>query len=107
MCVTSTVIDGWSGPGWPTWPHPHTVPLIPTAPLPEPTPGPNYIPWPTVQADPALAVQMLELLKKLEAIDRRLGMLEQCKVTRREKKILKDRLRRIAKRTAQGKEEKP
>lgn len=93
MCVTSTVIDGWRDPTWPYQPYKHTEPVQPWA----APPGPNAIPWPIIQQDPTLAAQMLELLKKLEAIDKRLGMLEQCKVTAREKKNLKARLRRIAK----------
>jgi hypothetical protein len=51
-----------------------------------------------IQADPKLAQQMLDILAKLEAIDRRLGQLEQCKVSAKAKKNLKARLRRIANR---------
>lgn len=91
MCVTSTVIDGWRDPTWP--------PITPDNPpfIPAPPPSPNAIPWPLIQQDPALAAQMLEVLKKLEALDKRLDKIEQCKVTAREKKNLKARLRRIAK----------
>jgi hypothetical protein len=89
MCVTSTVIDGWRDPTWPQiTPHnpgPFTLPA-----------SPNAIPWPMIQQDPSLAVQMLEVLKRLEALDRRLDKMEQCAVTAREKKNLKARLRRIA-----------
>lgn len=95
MCVTSTVIDGWHHPTWPPiQPHnpgPFTLPV---------DPSPNAIPWPLIQHDPALAQQMLDVLKKLEALDKRLDKMEQCKVTAREKKNLKARLRRIAKKAA-------
>ena len=91
MCVTSTVIDGWHHPTWPPL-QPHNPPF-----LPGPVPNPNSIPWPLIQSDPSLAAQMLELLKKLEALDKRLDKMEQCAVTARETKNLKARLRRIAK----------
>lgn len=98
MCAVSTVIDGWRDPSWPYWRRDHVMPTIPPwEPLPK-TPGPNAIPWQQIQKDPELAKQMLEVLKKLEAIDRRLGQLENCKVSAPEKKALKARLRRIAKR---------
>ena len=93
MCTTSTVIDGWRDPTWPYQPYRHAEPVQPFPAV----PGPNAIPWPLIQQDPALAAQMLELMKKLEAIDRRLGQLETCKVSAKEKKNLKARLRRIAK----------
>jgi len=102
MCVTSTVIDGWRDPTWPYEPYKHTEPVQP---FPAPR-GPNAIPWPLIVSDPTLAKQMLDILAKLEAIDKRLGMLEQCKVTAREKKNLKARLRRIAKRAAGTSSEK-
>ncbi len=91
MCSTSTVIDGWRDRTWPYPDYGHTYPIQPL-----PMPGPNAIPWPLIQQDPALAPQMLEVLKKLEAIDKRLGQLENCKVTVKDKKNLKARLRRIA-----------
>lgn len=100
MCVTSTVIDGWRDPY--TWPpiYPHNpAPTTPTDPfklLPD-VPSPNAIPWPLIQADPSLAQQMLDVLKRLEALDKRLDKMEQCKVTAKQKKNLKARLRRIAK----------
>lgn len=95
MCTTSTVIDGWRDPTWP-------MPFVPHNPnpfgIPLTQPGVNAIPWPLIQSDPALASRMLEILGKLEAIDKRLGQLEKCSVSAREKKNLKARLRRIAKR---------
>ena len=100
MCVTSTVIDGWRDPTWPPiTPHNPTpfvpAPFIPTGPA--AVPSPNAIPWPLIQSDPTLAAQMLDVLKRLEALDKRLDKMEQCAVTKREKKNLKARLRRIAK----------
>jgi hypothetical protein len=88
MCVTSTVIDGWRDPTWP--------PIYPHNPTPFPTTSPNAIPWPLIQQDPTLAAQMLDVLKRLEALDKRLDKMEQCAVTKRDKKNLKARLRRIA-----------
>lgn len=95
MCTVSTVIDGWRDPTWPPlYPGPH----VPAVPFPsQPSPGPNAVPWPVIQKDPELAQQMLDILAKLEAIDKRLGQLEQCKVTAKEKTILKTKLRAIAK----------
>ena len=93
MCVTSTVIDSWRDPTWPPITPHNPFPLNP--PL---VPSPNAIPWPLIQQDPALAQQMLDVLQKLEALDKRLDKMEQCAVTAREKKNLKARLRRIAKR---------
>jgi hypothetical protein len=98
MCTTSAVIDGWRDPSWPYTPTVRAFPKIPPHTQPS-VPGPNAIPWPLIQQDPALAQQMLDLLAKLEAIDKRLGQLEQCKVSVKEKKALKARLRRIAKRS--------
>lgn len=51
--------------------------------------------WPVVQNDPALAAQLLEVIKRLEAIDKRLGDIE-CKVERKKKAALKRDLKRIA-----------
>lgn len=86
MCVTSMVIGDWQHPSWPDYGK--AIPALPIS--------PNSIPWPTIQADPKLAQQMLEVLKKLEAIDKRLDMLEQCKVTEPGKEQLRERLREIA-----------
>lgn len=85
MCAVSMLYGDWQHPTWPGPQYPGTVPT------------PNAIPWPQIQADPKLAQQMLEVLTKLEAIDKRLGLLEQCKLTAKEKKNFKARLKRIAK----------
>lgn len=95
MCVTSTVIDGWKDGTWPYEYPKHTDHILKQIPF-YPQPGPNSIAWPIIQADPTLALQMLEVLNKLGALDKRLGMLEQCKVSADEKKKLKANLRRIA-----------
>lgn len=102
MCVVSMVMGQW----WPpTNPHPDVVPITPTIPpfipqvdpVPPPNALPNAIPWPMIQKDPELAAQMLEVLKRLEEIDKKLGLLDQCKVAEPEKKRIKAKLRRIAK----------
>lgn len=100
MCVTSFVMQQW----WPPNPHPDVVPITPTVPnifpLPQVDPAPaapNAIPWPMIQKDPDLAAQMLEVLQRLESIDKKLGLLQQCKVAEPEKRKVKARLRRIAK----------
>jgi hypothetical protein len=89
MCVTSAVMQQWWPPSMPapTGPDYGRIDL----------PPPNAIPWPQIEKDPNLAAQMLEVLKRLEAIDKRLGLIEQCKVAEPEKKKVKARLRRIAK----------
>ena len=77
MCVVSMVMDQW-------WPRRNTLPD-------------TSIPWPVIQEDPKLAKQLLEILVRLERIDRRLGQLERCKSTAKEKAAIKRRLGRIAK----------
>lgn len=67
------VIDGWRNPA-----------------------SPNYIPVTTYTSDPLLAAQMLSVLKKLEEIDKKLGLLEQCKFTEAQKRGFKKKLRRAA-----------
>jgi hypothetical protein len=74
MCAVSMIMEGWRQPM-----------------------SPNFVPWPTVVADPMLAQQMLEVLKRLEALDKRLGLMEQCKVSMKDKKNFKAKLARVAK----------
>lgn len=74
MCAVSNTIQTWTTPS-----------------------SPNYIPWTVIQNDAQLAAQMLEVIKRLEAIDKRLGLMEQCLVAEPEKKAIKRRLRKIAK----------
>lgn len=85
MCTYSMIMgDMWH----PTWP---------AAPTPQPlNPSPNAIPWPTIVADPRLAQQMLEVLARLEAIDKRLNNID-CKVEKASKKKIVAKLKRIAK----------
>lgn len=84
MCTYSMVVSDWHHPTWPI--HPGDVPA---------TPSPNSIPWPTVQHDPALAQQMLEVLRRLEDIDKRLQKIE-CICTDDEKRRLREELQKIA-----------
>lgn len=84
MCIMSMVMNEW-------WPKKEETPGLVLTP-----PPPNAIPWPQIQKDPELAAQMLEVIQRLEAIDKRLGLLEQCKVSEPEKKKVKARLRKIA-----------
>lgn len=53
MCVVSMVTGGWTNPL-----------------------DPNYIPIPTIQKDPDLAKQMLEIIKKLDALDKKVGAID-------------------------------
>lgn len=90
MCVYSNMMGEWWHPTWPASPSP--TPAFPS---------PNSIPWHTIQADPALAAQMLEVLKRLEAIDKRLNNLD-CKVEKDQKVKITANLKRIAKKKRKG-----
>lgn len=90
MCAVSMVIGDWQHPSWPDYGKMIETPALP---------GPNAIPWDRINRDPKLAEQMLEVLKKLEAIDKRLDALEKCKVSEPVKKSIKRRLRTIAHRS--------
>jgi hypothetical protein len=85
MCVYSNMMGEWWHPTWPVTPAPQ--PFIPS---------PNAIPWPTIVADPTLAAQMLEILKRLEAMDKRLNNID-CKVEKVAKRKIETKLKRIAK----------
>ena len=93
MCVVSMVMQQWWPAPAPAIPDPYQLPKF----IPDTNPLPGAIPWPQIEKAPRLAAQMLEVLQKLEAIDKRLGLLEQCKVAAPEKKKIKAKLRRIAK----------
>ena len=84
MCVVSMVMDQW----WPNSPR-RTAPD-------------TSIPWPMIQQDPDLAQKLLDIIMRLEAIDKRLGQLERCKSTAKEKAAIKRRLCRIAKKAPEG-----
>ena len=97
MCVTSAIMQQW----WPAIPqladpNPYKLPNF----MPDTNPAPNAIPWQQITKDPTLAAQMLEVIQRLEAIDKRLGLLEQCKIAAPEKKKIKAKLRRIAKKAS-------
>jgi conjugal transfer/entry exclusion protein len=70
MCVTSAIIDQWTNPFTPA-----------------------FVPWP--QVSPNLAQEMLTVVQKLEAIDKRLGQLE-CKLEAATKERFKARLKKRA-----------
>ena len=113
MCVQSAVMEEWwpkpcvpfnplnpFGPMNPSFPSPGfpSFPTYPSEPVLQPVPT-NAIPWTQIQQDPKLAEMMLEVLKQLEKIDKRMGLMEQCLVSESEKKKVKAKLRRIAKKT--------
>jgi hypothetical protein len=86
MCAYSNMMGDWWHPTWPHTPAPNPL-----------TPSPNAIPWPQIVADPALAAQMLEILKRLEAMDKRLNNID-CLVEKTQKRKIEADLKRIAKR---------
>lgn len=83
MCTYSLVVKDWQHPTWPTAEPGITV-------------SPNAMPWGMIQADPKLAQQMLDILQRLEAIDKKLGNIE-CLCTDKTKKKIRANLRKIAK----------
>jgi hypothetical protein len=70
MCATSMVMDQWMRPG-----------------------SLNYVPFPNI--DSATAAQMLEVIKRLEEIDKRLNAID-CKLDKPRKDGFKKKLRRRA-----------
>lgn len=70
MCATSAVINDWFNPK-----------------------QPNFVAWPSI--DHTTAIQMLEVIKRLEQIDKRLNALE-CRAEAKQKAMIKHRLKRIA-----------
>jgi hypothetical protein len=85
MCTYSLVMGEWWHPTWPASPSP--APALSS---------PNAIPWLTIVSDPNLAQQMLDILAKLDALDKRLDKLD-CKVEKVSKKKIETKLKRIAK----------
>lgn len=71
MCAVSMVVDGWRNPQ-----------------------SPNHIPW--KQVEPDTASQMLEVLKRLDAIDKAVGAID-CKLKELEKQKFIKKLKRKAK----------
>lgn len=99
MCVVSMVIGDLRGPGWPVgprhpWEEPTPYPWAPTGPV---NPPSNPIPWADIVQNPDLAKQLLDVLERLEAIDKRMGTLERCAFSEPEKEAIKAALRDIAK----------
>jgi len=72
MCAVSMVIGDWTNPR-----------------------GPNWIPQEKI--DPSTAIQMLEIIKRLDALDKKLGFVD-CKIEELEKqrfiKGLKQKVRK-------------
>ena len=91
MCSYSNMIGDWWHPTWPTGPTPQPF-----------APSPNSIPWPTITADPKLAQQMIDVLGKLEIIDKRLNNLD-CKVEKASKQRIVGKLKRITRKKRLGK----
>lgn len=74
MCAVSNVMDSWTNPT-----------------------SPNQVPWSPLMPTPATAQQMLEVIAKLEAIDKSLNAIN-CKLEASAKKKFKAKLKRRANR---------
>lgn len=72
MCAVSNVVGPW------------TTPM-----------DPNYIPWTKQLPTPDTAAQILDVIRRLEALDKKLGAIE-CKLEEAEKEKFKKKLRRRA-----------
>lgn len=83
MCAVSMMVDAWQ-----TWPKPTVSPWLPQA-------VPYFPPVDFNKPDPETAKQMLEILAKLEALDKRLGLID-CKI----EQAVKDKFVRKLKRAA-------
>jgi len=77
MCAVSMISHQWTTPQFPSGPNP------------------NYVPWTQQFPTPDIAAQMLDVLQRLEKIDKALGALD-CKLEAREKTALKRKLKRRA-----------
>jgi hypothetical protein len=87
MCVVSNITQPWGGGT-----VPYTVPAMPQLPPPEPW-HPKSWPLPPIeQIDPKIAQQLLDVISRLEKIDKALGLLD-CKVEKRSCGDLKSRPR--------------
>lgn len=69
MCSVSVVMGGWTGLG-----------------------SPNFIPWTSTVPAPDLAQQMLDVIERLERIDKRMGAIE-CLVEAKTKRAYKRKLK--------------
>jgi len=85
MCTYSMIAKEWF-PNGPNDPHPYDYTPSPVY--------PNMIPWNTVTPD--LAKELLEILNKVEALDKKLKKVE-CKLEGEEKAVLVAKLEEIAK----------
>lgn len=73
MCAVSNLVGPWTNPN-----------------------DQQFMPWTRNYPDPALASQMLEIIKRLDAIDKRLGLMD-CKLDAATKKKFVRKLQRRAK----------
>ena len=103
MCTVSMVMKDWTTPGSPNYPGtlpgypypyptlPPQLPTFPTPPYPYETAGSA-----TITISPPLAQQMLDIIKRLDALDKKLGLID-CKLQEPEKKKYLKALRKVAK----------
>lgn len=87
MCVTSAVIRDWTTPYEPQKPGQFQPDV--------PVPLPNYVPWTQSWPTPDVAKQMLEIIERLEKLDKAVGALN-CKLEAKEKAAYKRKLARRA-----------
>lgn len=107
MCTVSMVISDWNNPNSPNhipvpgWSKPYLPGIdlpkvIPdTNPLPGVLPYPPYNPQTVVTVTPDVAQQMLEILKRVDALDKKLGRLD-CILGAAEKKGYVKALKKLA-----------
>ena len=92
MCVVSNIMLPWGQPVNPNAP-PYTPPYQPPDPW-----HPKQWPIPPIETiDPKIAKQLLDVIARLEKIDKALGLLD-CKVDALEKKAIVKRLKKQARR---------
>jgi len=92
MCVVSNITQPWGN--LPTYPYPEKP--WPKEP-PEPW-HPKQWPLPPIETiDPKIAKQLLDVISRLEKIDKALGLLD-CKVEKLEKQKIVRRLKKQSKR---------
>ena len=75
MCVVSMVVGGWGTPGSNNYF--------------------NFSEWQNNPLGPSVSRDMLEVLKKLEELDKKMG-LKECAVEEKEKDSFKKRLQKLA-----------
>lgn len=114
MCTYSAVMHDWMNPLGPNyiplpgiWPPgapkellpnpfiwPNTVPAIPPLTIPYDPKLNTFTPI-TIDVTPEIAKEMLEILKRVDALDKKLGM-KDCRVDENLKKVYTNGLRKIA-----------